>query len=94
MIQEGNVRTNSKAIGKAVGSMARCLVGIKVGTHSPWVSQLLLARGHEKVVANPRKVKLISESSRKDDRLHAQTLARPAHADPHLLRPNPSSRCQ
>jgi transposase len=36
------------------------------------------------VVANPRQVKLITESSRKDDRLDAQTLAR---IDPQLLRP-------
>jgi transposase len=38
-------------------------------------------------VANPRQVKLITESSRKDDRLDAQTLARLARIDPQLLRP-------
>jgi transposase len=36
------------------------------------------------IVANARQVKLISQSSRKDDRWDAQTLAR---ADPQLLRP-------
>jgi transposase len=51
------------------------------------VIRLLLALGHEVVVANPRQVKLISESSRKDDRLDAQTLARLAQVDPDLLRP-------
>src|SRR5580704_1998485 len=39
------------------------------------------------IVANPRQVKLITESSRKDDRLDAQTLARLARIDPQLLRP-------
>jgi transposase len=39
------------------------------------------------VVANPKQVKLITESSRKDDRLAAQTLARLARIDPQLLRP-------
>jgi len=38
-------------------------------------------------VANPRQVKLSTESSRKDDRLDAQTLARLARIDPQLLRP-------
>jgi hypothetical protein len=39
------------------------------------------------VVANPKQVKLMTESSRKDDRLDAQTLARLARIDPQLLRP-------
>ena len=43
--------------------------------------------GHEVIVANARQVKLISASSRKDDRLDAQTLARLARIDPQLLRP-------
>ena len=38
-------------------------------------------------MADPRQVKLITESSRKDDRLDAQTLARLARIDPQLLRP-------
>lgn len=38
-------------------------------------------------MANARQVKLISASSRKDDRLDARTLARLARVDPQLLRP-------
>ena len=51
------------------------------------MSRLLRSLGHELIVANPRQVKLISESSRKDDRLDAQTLARLARIDPQLLCP-------
>jgi transposase len=40
--------------------------------------------GHEVIVANSRKVRLIGESRKKDDRLDAQTLAR---FDPELLYP-------
>jgi transposase len=47
----------------------------------------LHAFGHEVIVANARQAKLISESSRKDDRLDAQTLAPLARVDPQLLRP-------
>jgi len=51
------------------------------------VSRLRQELGQETVVANPRQVKLITESSRKDDRLDAPTLARLARMDPPLLRP-------
>lgn len=87
VIEEGDVGTNQKAMAKVFGSMAHCRIALEVGTHSPWVSRILLALGHEVVVANPRQVKLISASSRKDDRLDAQTLARLVRVDPQLLRP-------
>jgi len=87
VIQEGSVGTSKKAMAKVFGSMSRCRIAIEVSTHSPWVSRLLRTFGHEVVVANPRQVKLISASSRKDDRLDAQTLARLARVDPQLLRP-------
>jgi len=41
----------------------------------------------EVIVAHARNVRLIGESRRKDDRLHAQTLARLARIDPQLLCP-------
>jgi transposase len=47
----------------------------------------LSSLGHEVIVANPRQLKLISESSRKDDKVDAKTLARLARIDPELLRP-------
>ena len=67
--------------------MKPCRVAIEVGTHSPWVSRLLQSCGHEVIVANARQVQLISKSSRKNDRMDAQTLARLARVDPRLLRP-------
>jgi transposase len=48
---------------------------------------LLKQLGHEVIVANARKVRLIGESRKKDDRLDAQTLARLARIDPELLYP-------
>ena len=62
-------------------------MAIEVGTHSPWVSRLLKSFGHEVIVANARQVQLISDSSRKNDRMDAQMLARLARVDPQLLRP-------
>ena len=87
VVEEGSVATTKKGIGQLFSRMGRCRIAIEVGTHSPWVSRLLKSYGHEVIVANARQVKLISASSRKDDRLDAQTLARLARMDPQLLRP-------
>jgi transposase len=87
IVQEGCVGTTKKALAQKFGALRRCRMAMEVGTHSPWVSRLLKSLGHEVIVANARQVKLISQSSRKDDRLDAQTLARLARADPQLLRP-------
>jgi transposase len=69
------------------GSMPRCRIAMETGTHSPWVSRLLIALGHEVIVAHAQKVRLITKSRRKDDRLDARSLARLARIDPELLSP-------
>src|SRR3954468_1327604 len=84
---EGSVATTKKAMAEKFGCLRRCRVAIEVGTHSPWVSRWLSSLGHEMIVANARQVQLISASSRKDDRMDAQMLARLARVDPQLLRP-------
>jgi transposase len=62
-------------------------IAIEAGTHSPWVSRLLKRLGHEVIVANARKVRLIYQSDRKNDRLDARMLARLARVDVNLLAP-------
>ena len=85
--QEGSVATTKKGMLQVFGARKRCRSAMEVGTHSPWVSRLLSGLGHEVIVANARQVKLISQSSRKDDKLDARTRARLARIDPELLRP-------
>lgn len=84
---EQQVRTTAKALQEVFGAMARSRVALETGTHSPWISRLLSELGHEVIVANARKVRLIGESRKKDDRLDARTLARLARIDPQLLCP-------
>ena len=67
ILREGQVPTTKAGMVEAFGSLGRARIAIEVGTHSPWVSRLLQKLGHETVVANPKQVKLITESSRKDD---------------------------
>src|SRR6202034_2806694 len=85
--REQRVRTNATALREVFGEMARSRIALEIGTQSPWISRLLSELGHEVMVANARKVRLIGESRKKDDRLDAQTLARFARLDPQLLYP-------
>ena len=87
VLAEGSCATTKRGMAQIFGAMPRCRIAIEVGTHSPWVSRELKKYGHEVIVANARQVKLISQSSRKNDKLDAQMLARLARMDPALLRP-------
>ena len=84
---EQRVRTNAKALREVFGAVPRSRIALETGTHSPWISRLLSDLGHEVIVAHARKVRLIGESRKKDDRLDAQALARLARIDPALLCP-------
>lgn len=87
MVSEGAVPTTAPALQALFGKMPASRIALEVGTHSPWVSRLLTAMGHEVVVANAHKVKLITASVQKNDRVDARTLARLARIDPALLAP-------
>ena len=62
-------------------------IAIEAGTHSPWVSRVLEECGHEVLVANARKLRLIYANKRKTDEIDAENLARLARVDPKLLYP-------
>jgi transposase len=87
IVLEHKLATTPEAIKQVFSSMPRCRIAMETGTHSPWVSRLLTARGHEVIVGHAQKVRLITKSRRKDDRLDARTLARQAGIDPELLSP-------
>ena len=87
VMEESRIRTTPGAVRCRFGGMERMRVAIEVGTHSPWVKEELEEAGHEVIVANPRKVRLIGESRDKDDRMDAERLARLARVDPLLLSP-------
>lgn len=86
-VEEGKVATTRAGLRKAFGGREPCRIAIEVGTHSPWVSLLLIELGHEVIVANPRQVALIYRNKRKSDQVDATTLARLARSDPELLHP-------
>jgi transposase len=81
------VKCSRKSVQDYFGTLKPARVILEASTHSPWLSRELEKLGHEVIVANPRRVKAISESSRKNDRNDALTLARLGKADPKLLHP-------
>lgn len=87
IVLEQKVSTAAKGLQAAFAGMPGSRIALETGTHSPWVSRLLSALGHEVIVAHARNVRLIGESRKKDDRWDAQTLARLARIDPQLLCP-------
>jgi len=77
VIEEGRLRTTPEALGRRFGSHEQPLrIAIEAGTHSPWVSRVLEECGHEVLVANARKVRLIYANKRKTDEIDAENLAR------------------
>jgi transposase len=93
VILEQHVPTTPKGIQQVFSKISRYRIVLETGTHSPWVSRLLTQLGHEVIVAHARNVQLITESTRKDDRLDARTLARLARIDPEFVRPSAPSQC-
>jgi transposase len=87
VLVEQRLSTTAQAMREVFGAKPRSRMALETGMHSPWVSRLLSELGHEVIVAHARKVRLIGESRRKDDRLDARTLARLARIDPQLLCP-------
>src|SRR5215472_870 len=75
VVFEHKLSTTPKAVREVFGAMPESGVGMETGTHSPWVSRLVKELGHEVIVAQARKVRLIGESRKKEDRLDARTLA-------------------
>jgi transposase len=87
VIEEARVRTTTRAMQRRFAAPPARRVVLEVGTHSPWLSRLLVALGHEVIVANPGRVRLIAASMTKHDRGDAEHLARLGRIDPALLAP-------
>jgi transposase len=87
VIEEGRLRTNPEAFLRRFSSEQPMRIAIEAGTHSPWASRVLEECGHEVLVANARKLRLIYANKQKTDQIDAENLARLARLDPKLLYP-------
>jgi transposase len=87
VVEEGRLRTTPQAFRRCFSSELPLRIAIEAGTHSPWVSRVLEECGHEVLVANARKLRLIYANKHKKDEVDAENLARLARVDPKLLYP-------
>lgn len=87
VVLEERLPTRDPSIRKRFANLPRTRIALEVGRHSLWLSRLLVECGHKVIVANPRKVRLITRTETKNDRLDAEKLARLARVDPRLLYP-------
>lgn len=87
MAAEGKIRSTEEGLRQQFSGMAPAVVALEAGTHSRWMSEVLRELGHEVIVANPRRLRLLTESDRKNDVQDARTLAEMAWARPSLLAP-------
>ena len=87
IVEKSRMGTTEVALRQRFSGCARMRIALETGTHSPWVSRVLEECGHEVIVANSRKLRLIYENPNKDDQVDATYLARLARVDPTLLSP-------
>jgi transposase len=88
VIEEGRLRTSPEAFRRRFASERPPMrIAIETGTHSPWASRVLEECGHEVLVANARKTRLIYANKQKTDEIDAENLARLTRVDPKLLYP-------
>jgi transposase len=87
VVAEGRMQTTAIALSRHFSTCGRARVVLEVGTHSPWISRLLEELGHEVIVANARRVRLIYANDSKSDQVDAEVLARVGRMDIRLLHP-------
>jgi len=78
VVEESRIAMTPKALRARFGAWTPTRIALEVGGHSAWVSELLAELGHEVIVANARKLRMIFQSDSKNDRLDAERLARVA----------------
>jgi transposase len=72
VIEEGRLRTTPEAFRRRFASQEQPMrIAIEAGTHSPWASRVLEECGHEVLVANARKLRLIYANKGKTDEIDA-----------------------
>ena len=86
-LSEGQLPTRQEEVAEFFQALPAARVVMEVGTHSPWVQEVIAGEGHEVVVANPRLMEGSKRRKRKNDRIDANKLARLGRVDPQSLHP-------
>lgn len=89
VVSEARLVNSAKKLREHFEGRSKRRIAVEAGAHTRWIAELLRELGHEVLVLDPRRTKLISGSLYKDDRIDAQTLAMLARDAPTLLKTIP-----
>jgi transposase len=87
ILEEGSFKTSEPVLRKRLSGYEHSRIALETGAHARWMAACLASMGHEVLVANARKLRLITDNDTKSDKLDACRLALLARADPRLLHP-------
>jgi len=87
-VLETAIPTTKDGLGKFLAAQDKSSpVTFETGTHCRWMSEVATGMGFRVYVANPCRLRMVTESKAKNDRNDARTLARMTLADVGLLHP-------
>ncbi len=86
-LESSKVINTQSDISKFFGKYPSARVAMEAGTHSPWISRLLTEMGLTVYVGNPRKLRVIWDSTDKSDERDARVLGMVCRLEPKLLHP-------
>lgn len=87
ILAEGSIATSRRTVERFFQEQPTSRVVLEACGVSRWVAQFARDHGHEVVVANPRRLAIITNSTRKSDRNDAYKLADLGQVRPRLLNP-------
>jgi transposase len=82
-----SIGNTSQQVQKFFAKYPDSVVVMEAGVHSAWISRLLNNNGHEVLVGNPRKLKVIWTNNQKSDINDARILGLMYRLEPRLLHP-------
>ena len=91
VVEQDRVKTTPEAFGQAFAGRAPLLIAIETGGQSNWVRWLLSQWGHQVIVADAKRGKLLTDAHSKDERRDARWLAHILLRWPELLKPTKST---
>jgi len=87
VLGEQRVRTRVEDMEELFAGVPPLRVVIETGTHSNWVARLAARHGHDVVVGQARRLRMIYENPTKSDAVDARMLAELGSTHPELLHP-------
>jgi transposase len=87
ILRQGSVGMSSGPLKEFFGGLEPSRVVLETCGQSNWVAKVIRSCGHEAIVINPRRLELLTKSTKKTDRNDARLLAEVGRLDVDILNP-------